>query len=78
MTESCREQPCKDLGSLECSWSRSGWNAVRGRVDQEVGQTDPQGFESHSEELVVYSTHSVNAWRGFKEGRENVMQCLRA
>lgn len=47
-------------------------------MDQEVGQTDPQGFESHSEELVVYSTHSVNAWRGFKEGRENVMQCLRA
>lgn len=46
---------------------RSRWKAVRRSVVQEeTGQTDPQGLVGHGEELVVFSELGVNSWSGLK------------
>ena len=38
----------------------------RSVVQEETGQTDPQGLVGHGEELVVFSELGVNSWSGFK------------
>lgn len=54
-------------GVLRRLRDRSRWKAVRRSVVQEeTGQTDPQGLVGHSEELVVFSELGVNSWSGLK------------